>query len=108
MLPIMVEKLIVEIGFGWAMRSLAFTLLGLLIFSNIAIKARLPPLRKPIHLMDFVTPYFEVPFSLLAISSFFIYIAGFLPFNYIIVQAQSSGMSSNLAGYLISILNASS
>jgi hypothetical protein len=104
----MVEKLIVKVGFGWAMRSVAFMLLGLLIFGNATVKARLPPLRRPVHLMDFVRPYFEIPFLLLSISSFFIYIAGFLPFNYLIVQGEASGMSTNLAGYLIPILNAAS
>lgn len=104
----MVEKLIVKVGFGWAMRSVAFMLLGLLIFANATVKSRLPPLRRPLSLMDFVRPYYEIPFLLLSISSFFIYIAGFLPFNYLIVQAKASGMSVSLAGYLISILNASS
>jgi len=42
-LPIMVQHLIVSIGFGWAMRSTAFLLLGLLVFGNIAVKSRLPP-----------------------------------------------------------------
>ena len=104
----MVQRLIVKVGFGWAMRSVAFTLLGLLIFGNATLKSRLPPLRRPLHLMDFVRPYFETPFLLLSISSFFIYIAGFLPFNYLIVQAQANGMSMSLASYLISILNAAS
>lgn len=107
-LPIMVEKLIVRIGFGWAMRSVAFTLLGLLIFGNLVLKARLPPTPRPVSMMDFVKPYFEISFLLLSISSFFIYIAGFLPFNYIIVQAQATGMSDDLASYLIPILNAAS
>jgi MFS family permease len=107
-LPIMVERLIVKVGFGWAMRSVAFMLLGLLIFGNLTLKARLPPAPRPIRLMDFVTPYSEVPFLLLSISSFFLYISGFLPFNFLIVQAQASGMSAGLAGYLIPILNAAS
>jgi hypothetical protein len=107
-MPIMVEKLIVKVGFGWAMRSVAFMLLGLLIFGNATLKSRLPPLRRPLRPMDFVRPYFETPFLLLSISSFFLYIAGFLPFNYLIVQANASGMSTNLAGYLVPILNAAS
>ncbi|KAK9235228.1 major facilitator superfamily domain-containing protein [Lipomyces kononenkoae] len=107
-LPIMVEKLIIEVGFGWAMRSVAFMLLGLLIFANATLKSRLPPLRRPVSLMDFIRPYFEITFLLLSISSFFLYIAGFLPFNYLIVQAEASGMSTSLAGYLIPILNAAS
>jgi hypothetical protein len=107
-LPIMVQKLIVEVGFGWAMRSVAFLLLGLLVFGNATVKSRLPPLRRPLHIMDFITPYTEIPFLLLSLGSFFIYIGGFLPFNYLIVQAEASGMSTALASYLVSILNAAS
>jgi len=58
--------------------------------------------------MDFVMPFFERPFLLLALSSFFIYIGGFLPFNFLIVQGQASGMSLELAQYLVPILNAAS
>jgi len=107
-LPIMVQKLLPKIGFGWTMRTLAFLLLALLIFGNLTVKSRLPPARKPMRFMDFVTPFFELPFLLLALSSFFIYIGGFLPFNFLIVQGQASGMSLELAQYLVPILNAAS
>lgn len=107
-MPIMVQKLLPRIGFGWSMRSVAFLILGLLIFGNLTVRSRLPPMRRPIRLMDFLTPFTEVPFLLLAISSFFIYIGGFLPFNFLIVQGQASGMSLDLAQYLIPILNAAS
>jgi len=90
------------------MRTLAFLLLALLIFGNLTVKSRLPPTRKPIRFMDFITPFTEVPFLLLALSSFFIYIGGFLPFNFLIVQAQASSMSLELAQYLVPILNAAS
>jgi MFS family permease len=107
-LPIMVQHLIVKIGFGWAMRSTAFLLLGLLVFGNIAVKSRLPPNPKkaPMKLQDFTSPFKEPAFVLLVIGSFFAYLGGFLPFTYIIVEAQASGMSTNLAGYLVPIINA--
>ena len=105
-LPIMVQHLVVSIGFGWAMRSTAFLLFGLLVFGNLAIKSRLPPTKKTVKLVDFIKPFTEVPFLLLVVGSFFIYLGGFLPFNYIIVQARAQGMSENLAGYLVSIINA--
>jgi MFS family permease len=107
-MPIMVQKLLPRIGFGWSMRSVAFLILGLLIFGNLTVRSRLPPMRRPIRLMDFLMPFTEVPFLLLAISSFFIYIGGFLPFNFLIVQGQASGMSLDLAQYLIPIVNAAS
>ncbi len=107
-MPIMVERLIKSVGFGWAMRGVAFLILGLLVVGNLTVKSRLPPLRKGFRFMDFVMPFTEVPFLLLTASSFFIYIGGFLPFNFLIAQAQAQGMSADLAGYLIPIVNAAS
>jgi MFS family permease len=107
-MPIMVERLIPKVGFGWAMRSVAFLLLGLLAISNLTIRSRLPPLRKGFKLMEFIKPFLEPPFLVLTIASFFIYIGGFLPFNFLIAQAQASGTSAELSGYLIPILNAGS
>lgn len=107
-LPIMVQRLIPQIGFGWAMRSVAFLFLGLLIIANLTIKSRVPPARRPFHWMELVNPFTERPFMLLALAAFFTYIGGFLPFNFIIIEGQSIGMSTNLAGYLVPILNAAS
>lgn len=106
MLPIMVQKLIPEIGFGWTMRAVAFMFLGLLIIANLTIKSRLPPAHRPFHFLELVKPFTETPFLLLAISAFFIYIGGFLPFNFLILEGQAKGMSTNLASYLVPILNA--
>jgi MFS family permease len=107
-LPIMVDRLIPRVGFGWAMRSLAFLLLGLLVIGNVFVKARLPPPKRHFRLIEFITPLTEVPFALLTAGSFFIYLGGFLPFTFVILQARKEGMSAALAGYLVSILNGAS
>lgn len=107
-LPIMVDYLVPKIGFGWTIRTLAFMFLAFLTFGNLTIRSRLNPIRRPLILMDFVTPFTERPFLLLTISAFFIYLGGFLPFVFIIVQAKSAGMSTRLAGYLVPIINAAS
>lgn len=107
-LPIMVQHLIVEVGFGWAMRITAFLILGLLIFGNIAVKSRLPPVRKPFTFKEHFVPFQELPFLLLAIGSFFVYLGAFLPFNFIIVQAKEAGLQYDVANYLIPIVNAAS
>jgi hypothetical protein len=104
-LPIMVQHLILRIGFGWTMRAVAFMFLGLLIIANLTIKSRLPPARRVFNFMELVRPFTEKPYLLLALASFFIYIGGFLPFNFLIVQGEASGMSPALASYLIPILN---
>ena len=69
-LPIMVEKLIPEVGFGWTMRILAFMILGLMIVGNLTIRSRIPPIAKPVKFMDFVRPFMEGNFALLALGSF--------------------------------------
>jgi hypothetical protein len=104
----MVQRLIVRIGFGWAMRSTAFLLLGLLIVGNLTLKSLLPPFQRKFVLVEFLKPFQEPTFFFLAISSFFIYLGGFLPFNFIITQAIADGMSTELAGYLVPIINAAS
>jgi MFS family permease len=105
-LPIMVTKLIPEIGFPWAMRSAAFTLLGMLIIANLTVKSRLKPRPRPLIMMEFIRPFGEITFLLVTLGSWFFFFGMFLPFTYIILQAQADGMSVNLSNYLISILNA--
>ncbi|MCJ1376027.1 hypothetical protein MMC20_007265 [Loxospora ochrophaea] len=106
--PIMIQRLIPEIGFPWAMRTAAFIILALLIFGNLTVKSRIPPSPKPLRIMDFITPLTELPFALLVASAFIFFLGFFIPFNYIILSAAQYGMSPNLASYLISILNAAS
>ena len=59
-LPIMVSKLVGEVGFGWTMRICAFLILGLLIITNLTVRSRFPPMPKPVKLADFVKPLQEV------------------------------------------------
>ncbi len=44
--PVMVQKLIPQVGFGWTMRICAFMVLGLMILGNLTLKSRLPPMAK--------------------------------------------------------------
>ena len=104
--PIMVDKLVAQYGFAWAMRIAAFLILGLLIFANFTVKSRLRPTVKPWSFMEFVAPFRELPFVLVVVAAFFFFFGMFLPFTFIILEAEHNGMSRNLAAYLISILNA--
>lgn len=40
-MPIMVNKLIAQIGFGWTMRVTAFTVMSLLLIANLTVNSRL-------------------------------------------------------------------
>lgn len=104
--PIMVDRLTAEVGFGWTMRICAFLILGLLIFANVTVKSRLHHTPKPVQLMDYVRPLQEIPFVALIIGSFLFFLGIFLPFNFIILEAERYGMSPNLAAYMVPIINA--
>jgi len=107
-LPIFVTKLIPKIGFPWTMRACAFMFLGLLMISLLTVKSRLKPTPKKLDIMEFVRPLQEPAFALLCLASFLFFFGTFLPFNYVILQAQADGMSTGLSLYLLSILNAAS
>ena len=102
----MVDHLVTEVGFGWAIRISAFMILALLIVGNLAVASRLQPSPRPVTLRQYITPLAEVPYLLTTIASFLFYLGLFLPINYIQVQATTYGMSAPLAAYLIPILNA--
>ncbi|KAL5334726.1 major facilitator superfamily domain-containing protein [Aspergillus crustosus] len=108
--PIMVNRIIPILEFGWAMRICAFTSLFLLVITNLTIRSRLQhqkrtPLCRP---LDFIRPLREVPFVLTSTATFFLFWGLFLPFAFIPTQAQRYGMSNYLSSYLLAILNAAS
>lgn len=104
--PIMVVKLIPQIGFAWTMRACAFMILGLLVATNLFVKSRLPPRPKPLVIMEFIRPLREPPYLLVVAAAFVFAMGMFLPFNFVILQGQANGMSVDLSNYLIPILNA--
>jgi MFS family permease len=104
--PIMVDRLVPEVGFGWAMRICAFLIIFLLIISNLTVRSRLSHQPKRTDIMDLIRPLGEVPFLLTVIAAFLFFWGMFLPFNFIILQAERYGMSAQLAAYLVPILNA--
>ena len=110
--PIMVERLIPRVGFAWTMRAVAFLILGLLILTNLTVRSRRihGHKSKPLlpSLARMVEPLRELPFLLLVLAMFFFSFGTFLPFNFLILQAEGKGMSADLSNYLISILNAAS
>jgi MFS family permease len=119
--PIMITHLLPEVGFGWTIRICAFLILTLLIFANMTSRSRIGPTKRPLSFYAFVRPLKELTFSLLTASVFFYYceslpclyqqgltsVGGlFVPFTFIVAEAISHGMSSNMANYLVPIVNA--
>lgn len=107
-LPIMVQRLIADAGFGWAMRGAAFLILGMLTVANLTITSRMKHTPTPTNLMDFIVPFKELPFDLTALGSFLFFLGMFLPINYVVTEAVHFGMSEDLVQYLVPILNAAS
>jgi hypothetical protein len=102
----MLDRLVVQIGFGWAMRTCAFLILALLVFSNLTVRSRILPMPTKFTAISLVKPLTELPFLLTTVASLIFYLGLFLPINYIQFQAESYGMHPSLANYLIPILNA--
>ncbi|KAL4904772.1 hypothetical protein BDW74DRAFT_153477 [Aspergillus multicolor] len=106
--PIMIDKLLPKIGFGWTMRTSAFIILGLLVVANATVRTRLPPNPKPGSPKDLVMPFTEPLFFLTAAGAFLFSFGLFPPINYVISEAMAQGMNYDLALYMLPILNAAS
>ena len=102
----MVSRLIDELSFGWAMRISAFLILALLIVANLTVKAYRPPIPRKLTLAQFIKPFTEIKFVLLAFGVLLFTFGLYVPIDYIPVEAASAGMRPGLVEYLVPILNA--
>lgn len=105
-LPIMVSHLIPQVGFAWAMRICAFLILFMLGIANLTLKSRLTHTKKPVSIWNFVKPLRDAKFVVTVAACFCFFWGMFLPFTFVITQAERYGMSPDLSQYLIPILNA--
>ena len=103
--PILVDRLIPNIGFAWTMRTCAFVMLALLSVTNFTVRSRLPPRPKNVELSAFLQPLADPPFLLTALAAFFYSMGMFIPITFLVTYGEHVGMSSKLAGYLVSIFN---
>lgn len=104
--PIMVNHLIREIGFEWAVRVVAFIILFLLGIANLTVKSRLPPTPRTLAFKEFVQPLREIPLDFTVFGCLLFTLGFFIPMNYLEVEATAEGMRNDLAQYLIPLLNA--
>lgn len=105
-LPIMMDKMIKSVGFPWMMRTMAFIFLALLLIASVTVKSRLPPRPKPFIFSEYISGFRELRFSITVFGLFLFMWGMFLPFNYVLLQAEAAGMSETLIPYLLPILNA--
>jgi MFS family permease len=105
--PIALGKMLYnpQLGFGWTVRICGFIMLAILAPACVGIRARLPP-RK--HSFFLPSAFKEAPYVAIIGASFLLMLGFFIPFFYLPTYAVEHGMSSELASYLISILNGAS
>jgi MFS family permease len=105
--PIILNKLIPQIGFPWAVRTVGFICLATLIFPNIVMKVRvLPPARRA--LID-PSAFKHPAFMVFCIASFITFAGLFQPFFFVQSFAIAKKLTTeDLAFYLLSMLNATS
>lgn len=105
--PIALSKMVYNesLGFGWSIRILGFIMLAVLGPACFAIRARLPPRVSSFFLL---AAFKEITYVSLLGASFLVVMGVFMPFFYLPSFAIEKGMSTQLASYIVSILNGAS
>jgi MFS family permease len=104
--PIMVRELILRLGFPWATRVVAFTLLGTSAIPCVLLTPRLPP-RKSGPLLDYPS-FKDVAFIYYTIGCCFGFVGLYIPIFFIQSYSIDVGVDPKLASYMTSILSAGS
>ncbi|KAJ6522361.1 MFS general substrate transporter [Mycena vulgaris] len=106
-IPILVQKLIPQIGFQWTTRVLALLLLFTTGILNLSLKRRLPPVKTSGGIFNWKVFKYK-PFSLYTLAVFVCFFGLYTLLTYIDVSATNSGISPSFDVYLLAIANASS
>ncbi|ETN42787.1 uncharacterized protein HMPREF1541_01945 [Cyphellophora europaea CBS 101466] len=105
-LPIMCQRLLLRVGFGWTLRVLGFVALGTLSVSAIVMKQRLPPRRRG-EVFAF-RALGEAPFALYC-AGMLVSMLGFYVFlQFVQSWAETTQVSSFSPIYYLPIVNAAS
>ncbi|CCL99770.1 uncharacterized protein FIBRA_01792 [Fibroporia radiculosa] len=105
--PIMLRRLFLQVGFGWAVRISGFVCLALCLVALATVTSRIPAGRR-------VRPWFnsgmfyDARFVLTVVASIFISFGLFIPNFYIVDYAIAQSVSPTTAFYVLAIMNAGS
>ncbi|KAF2258969.1 MFS general substrate transporter, partial [Lojkania enalia] len=103
-----IPSLISRVGFGWAVRIIAFIYLALLIVALGTVKSRLKHTPSRFRPLELIRPLKDWYVDSLGIAGFLFFLGVFLPYNFMVVEAIGSGMDRTLADNLLVILSATS
>ncbi|RAK98500.1 monocarboxylate transporter [Aspergillus ibericus CBS 121593] len=112
--PLMLERLIRQIGFPWAMRTAGFLCLALLAPSAFLVVSRPRIVRERMDDQDRRPPnvihslFKDLLYIALVIGMFLVQWGMFIPFFYLPTYGSSNGMDADEANNLVSYLNAGS
>ncbi|KAI9930678.1 hypothetical protein MW887_011433 [Aspergillus wentii] len=102
--PILIRRLIVTVGFPWAVRTMGFVMLATLGIGVSLLRPRLPP-RRSGPLVD-VDAFKEPAYATFVVGLALAFTAFFIPFFYAESYALGIGVDSDLSFYILSIMNA--
>ncbi|WZH47555.1 Monocarboxylate transporter [Fusarium acuminatum] len=106
--PIVLQKLLPSIGFGWTTRILGFIILGLTVPATLFMQSRLPRQNKVSSVWPEFGIFKDLKFAFSALGIFFMEWGLFVPLTYIVSYAGRHSGDANSSYTLISILNAGS
>lgn len=87
------------------MRTIAFIFLGFQAVGLLTVTSRLEHTPKRINIREFTIHFKDVTFLLNAFGCFFFFWGTIIPLNFLVLSAESQGISANLAGYLTAVFN---
>ena len=100
----MIRELLPQVGFGWAVRAMAFLILGTLLLGITLLRPRLPP-RKSGPIVE-LAAFKDAVYTTFVIGLTFALLAFFIPFFYVDTYALNIGTDIDLSFYILTIMNA--
>ncbi|KAJ7220244.1 major facilitator superfamily domain-containing protein [Mycena pura] len=104
--PILADRLIRDVGFGWALRTVGFISLALSLVSAVLVKGRLPPRTgKQVFAFDL---FLKPGYTIFCLGMFFVTWGLFFLIFFLPSYRALHGFDANMTFYSVSVLNAAS
>jgi len=107
-LPILINHLLVNKGYIWAVRASGFFVLGACLIANLLLSSRYVPHHKTAATPSLLNLIRDWPYVVCIASVFFISLGQFFVFFYIQLFTETKGLSEILSFYTIAFINGAS